>query len=101
MEALVARSIKFTREEIGEWCDSRDWEKAGFTEEAEKKVAFLKEKLPNLSSNEEGFPEKSRTRAAEIVASIADKDSDPVADFLWVKLTQEPKKDDFYEFLGL
>lgn len=99
MESLVARSLKFTRDEIIEWCDSRDWTRAKFTTEPEKAIASLKEYLPNLSSSDFAFPERLRTRAAEIVAEVADSRADPVADYLFVKLSQEQKKDDLLELL--
>jgi hypothetical protein len=95
MESLIARSIKFTREEIEDWCESRDWSNAKFSSDPAKAIAFLKENLPLVSANEEAFPQKHRSRAAELVASMADLKADPVADYLWVKLTQEPKQYDF------
>lgn len=101
MEALIARSLKFARVEIEEWCENRDWGNAGFVDEAERKIAFLKENLPLLSSNDAAFPEHLRKRAAEIVASIANIQTDPIANFLWVKLIQKPKKDEFFDLLGL
>jgi len=93
-ESLIARSLKFTREEIEDWCESRDWSKAKFSGNPAKAIAFLTENLPLLSVNEGAFPQKLRSRAAELVASVADSKADPVADYLWVKLTQEPKHDD-------
>lgn len=99
MESLIARSLNFTREEIIEWCDSRDWTRARFTTEPEKAVALLKEYLPKLSSSDFGFPEKLRTRAAEIVAEVADSKADPVADYLFVKLSQEQKNDELFDLL--
>jgi hypothetical protein len=92
MESLIARSLKFTRDEIVDWCDSRDWRRAKFTIPAEKAIKTLKEHLPNLSSDDFGFPENLRIRAAEIVAEVADSKSDPVADYLFVKLSQEQRK---------
>ena len=95
MEALVARSLKFTRQEIQEWCESRDWAKAQFTTDPEKAINTLKSNLPGLSSDEFAFPVKLRTRAAEIVAEVADSKSDPIADYLFVKLAQERPAFDF------
>ncbi|MDP2816313.1 MAG: hypothetical protein Q8O19_06505 [Rectinemataceae bacterium] len=92
MESLIARSIKFSREELTDWCESRDWSRASFTIEPQRAIQLLKEHLPSLSSSEFAFPEKLRLRAAEIVAEVADSKSDPVADYLFVKLSQEQKK---------
>lgn len=99
MESLIARSLKFTREEIIEWCDSRNWALATFTTDPEKAIALLKEYLPNLSSSDFGFPEQLRSRAAEVVAEVADSKADPLADYLFVKLSQEQKKENLLELL--
>ena len=89
MEALIARSLKFTRQEILEWCENRDWTRARFTVDPKEAIATLKANLPNMSSDEFGFPLNLRSRAAEIVAEVADLKSDPLADYLFVKLAQE------------
>ena len=94
MENLIARMLKFTKQEIIDWCESREWSLAKFTIESEKAIKILKDKLPNLSSAEFAFPVKLRARAAEVVAEVADKDSDPIANYLFVKLTQpQPELD--------
>lgn len=97
MESLIARSLKFTREEIKEWCECRDWSRVKFKVGVvpDKAIGRLKEHLPGLSSSEYAFPEKLRNGAAEIVAEVADSESDPIADYLFVKLTQEHKSDDY------
>jgi len=94
MESLVARSLKFTKDEIADWCESRDWTKASFKAEPDKSIRLLTEHLPALSSSEFSFPQHLRTRAAEIVAEVADSKADPIADYLFVKLSQEQKKQD-------
>ncbi len=99
MESLIARSLKFTREDIEEWCARRDWSRAKFKLDAPKSIHLLKEHLPALSSSEFTFPEHLRTRAAEIVAEVADSNSDAVADYLFVKLSQEQKKVDLFNLL--
>ena len=94
MENLIARTLKFTKQEIIYCCDSRDWSQAKFAIDSDKGVEIMKDKLPNLSSAEFAFPAKLRVRAAEIVAEVADKDSDPIANYLFVKLTQtQPELD--------
>ncbi|TRZ64969.1 MAG: hypothetical protein D4S02_09945 [Rhodocyclaceae bacterium] len=99
MENLIARSLKFTREEIEEWCECRDWSRAKFKDDvdAKKAIGRLKEHLPGMSSSEYAFPDKLRIRAAEIVAEVADSKSDPVADYLFVKLSQEQTSDDLID----
>ncbi len=89
MENLVARSLRFTHQEIAEWCEARDWSNATFTIDFDKAVRFMKDNLPNLASAEFSFPSKLRERAAEVVAEVADRESDPVANFLFIKLTQQ------------
>lgn len=93
MESLIARSLKFNKNEIEEWCESREWTRAKFAAGVDptKAIATLKTNLPALSNSDFGFPEHLRIRAAEIVAEIADTNSDPVADFLFVKLSQEQR----------
>lgn len=100
MDSLIARSIRFTREEIEDWCESRDWSKIKFGIEPAKAISYLKTNLPQLAVSESVFPQQLRSRAAELVASVADSKADPVADYLWVKLTQESKLDDWVELLG-
>ena len=92
MESLVARSIKFSREEIVEWCESRDWSRASFSVEPSKAIQLLKKHLPGLSSSDSAFPEHLRRRAGEIISDVADSKSDPTADYLFVKLSQEQQK---------
>lgn len=99
MESLIARSLKFTRDEIEDWCESRDWSRARFEHDVEKGILLLKKHLPGLSSSEFAFPEKLRERAAEIVAEVADAKSDPVADYLFVKLSQDPQLDNLLDGL--
>ena len=95
IEALIARSLKFTRPEIQDWCESRNWALARFTSDPEAAIKTLKAHLPNLSSDEFAFPPHLRSRAAEIVAEVADFNSDPVADYLFVKLAQERPEVEF------
>ena len=93
MESLIAKSLKFTRDEIVEWCKNRDWTKVKFASAPEKAIGMLKENLPNLSSSEVAFLEHLRAMAADIVAKVADLQVDPVANYLFVKLSQEQKQD--------
>jgi hypothetical protein len=88
MENLMARMLKFTKQEIIDWCDSREWSLAKFSIDSEQGIKIMKDNLPKLSSAEFAFPSKQRARAAEIVAEVANKDSDPIANYLFVKLTQ-------------
>jgi hypothetical protein len=102
VDSLIARSINLTQKEIKDWLDSRDWTHAKFNINKEKAIDFLEKNLPLLANNESAFPEKLRERAAEIVAEIAeiaDYEADPIADYLWVKLTQESANDELLSLL--
>ena len=89
IENLIARSLKFTKKEIKEWCDSRNWSN---NEVSSKWIKFLTSNLPNLAISDD-FQNDCRTRAAEIVAQVSDKEADPVADYLFAKLTMERKSE--------
>lgn len=91
MESLIARSLKFTKTEIQDWCESREWGRVTFKADAEKAIGILKENLPKPSSSEFCFPINLRERAAEIIAEVADAKLDPIADYLFVKLSQKSK----------
>lgn len=92
IESLIARSLNFTKEDIQEWCNNRNWESAAFRGDREKGIQMLKDKLPLLAGSDFAFPEEFRKRAAEIVAEVAGSSVDPVADYLFVKLSQEQKQ---------
>ena len=94
IENLIARTLKFTKQEVIDWCNSREWSSAKFDIESEKGVKIMTDNLPNLISEEFSFPSKHRDRAAQIVAEVADKDSDPIANYLFVKLTQPEPEDE-------
>ncbi len=99
VDSLITRSVKFTQKEIKDWLKSRDWEQAHFKVDKNKAIELMETNLPLLANSKSSFPEQLRNRAAEIVAEIADTGADPIADYLWVMLTQEIKKDDLLESL--
>ena len=90
MESVIARSITFTKQEIIEWCNSRDWELTQFNMDKEKAIQLLNDKLPAFALDENSIIDKNvKTRIAEIIAGVSDINTDPVAEYLWAKLTQE------------
>lgn len=101
IESLIGRSIYFSQEEIRDWIDSRNWSYAQFSYGVDKDEAikFLSNNLPLVSTNDNAIPDKLRNKAADIVAEIADIKSDPIADYLWVKLTQEKHETDLMALL--
>lgn len=96
MENLIARTLKFTKEEINTWCDQRDWSQMKSVKEIDKAIKYLKENLPKLSSSEFNYPENMRIKSAEIVAEISNTQIDPIANYLFVKLSQKMNIDDTF-----
>lgn len=89
IESVIARSVKVTKAEIVEWCKARDWDSTGLKDKNRAKELLL-EKLPRFSSSDYVFTDgKTRERIAEIIATVSDIKSDPIAEYLWVKLTQD------------
>lgn len=89
IESVLARTFTFTRKEIEEWCISRDWESTTLRN-PEKAIQILTEKLPDFATDDNAITdEASRNRIAEIIADVADRKSDDIAEYLWVKLTQK------------
>ena len=99
-EAIVARSLTFTKEEISDWLKSRDWSRALQVKNIEKIKAAMVEDLPQIAMRKTPFsPEIAERIAYLVVAALADS-PDPVADYLFSELTlpQSPADDDW---LGL
>lgn len=86
-EAIVARSISFTKDEIEEWVRTRDWQRATQVKDMVKLQPVLEKDLPKLSSRRHPFSEDDAKNIADkVIAAVAD-DPDPVADFLFTILT--------------
>lgn len=86
-EAVIARSLTFTREEIKDWIATRDWTKAQVVIDKADLLERYKMKLPSLSSRSNPFSQKlSEQIANQMIAPVADK-LDAVADFLFTVLT--------------
>jgi HD-GYP domain-containing protein (c-di-GMP phosphodiesterase class II) len=89
IESVIARSIKITKAEIEQWCRERDWNSAEIKMDKVKAAKLLLEELPKYSSDDHVITnEEKRRRIAEIIAGVSDVNADPVAEYLWVKLTQ-------------
>ena len=90
LESVIARSVKVTKTEIEEWCEKRDWDDSDIKDK-ERSKQILFNILPKFSSNDYIVSNDSnRKLLAEIVASVSDPKTDPIAEYLWVKLTQDP-----------
>jgi hypothetical protein len=98
-EAVVARSLAFTKDDISDWLTTRDWTRVREVKNMTKLMSTLMDALPSLATRRNPFEEKIAKRLADVViAAVADQ-SDPVADFLFTVLTQ-PYESEESDFLG-
>lgn len=82
VEAVITRSLSFTKSEIKDWIDTRDWSGN------EKAKSILEKHVSSLASRDNPFSDElSKKIAGDVIASVAD-DADPVADFLFSILTK-------------
>ena len=89
MESVIARSFNFKKNDIEQWCKSRDWANSTLQNQ-DKNIPILIQELPKYAISDHVIQDiKVRTRLAEIIAEIADRKTDDIAEFLWVKLTQK------------
>lgn len=91
VESVIARSFNFKKSEIEAWCKSRNWNSSSM-KNPEENIVKLTEILPRYAFDDEVISDKEiRARVAEIIAEVADRKTDDIAEYLWVKLTQEQK----------
>lgn len=96
MEAVIARSIMFSVQDIQEWCDQRDWEGFGITSvQANNIKKYLSEfGMRKGGANAEcNIPADTRKKLAQRVTQIARK-NDPLAEWLFTRLTAQRLEDD-------
>lgn len=86
MESIIARSLEFTKEEISEWFDKRNWDKFPKLKNPELLESW-KKRLLALSRGPVFLEEESRKKYADYVAEVADKPTDDVADYLFSRLS--------------
>ena len=92
-EMIVARSLKFTKADITQWLQNRDWNRIASFKDPESLRRSMENWLPNLAMRVNHLgPQPSRTVAVKVVATLADK-PDPVAEYLFVILTVERPSD--------
>lgn len=82
MESVLTNSLSYTKDEVTEWIDSRDWASAKLKMPTEQATEILKKKLTKVSV----VSAAEKDRLAEIIASVADT-PDPVAEYLFSRLT--------------
>ena len=98
-EAIVARSLSFTKEEIRDWLKARDWSRATNVKDIDKVKRVIERALPELASRRHQFtPEEAMKLADKVIAAIADT-PDPVADFLFTTLTTVRASDSDFNLL--
>lgn len=94
-ESVIARSLNFTKKEIEKWCELRDWTNIKFNVDSDKAIQHLTNILPKFAVGDDViFTKEQKIRAAEIIATIADRKTDDIAEYLWVKLTEKSALDD-------
>ncbi len=87
IESVLTRSLKYTKDEIAEWIKTREWEQAALKGSRENALKMIEKRLAALSQGEVYLDKKLKDRLAEIIASVADKPSDAIADYLFSRLT--------------
>ena len=89
MEAVIARSLKFTREDITDWINSRDWTQVKNVANIGLVTANMKKLLPELATRRNPFSAQDSERVVLIVmAAVMDKD-DPVGEYILTTLSTE------------
>ncbi len=96
IEAVIGRSINFTKKEIEEWCKSRKWGDANFqsNEDREKIIENCTKKLPEFAVNEYSINKELWPRIAEIITELSNRKKDDITEYLWIKLTQKREEVD-------
>lgn len=84
MESVITRSLKYSKDDIDEWLECRNWLNVTFnTPRGKEKFSEL---ILGLSQGLVPYGESMKRQLAEKVAALADI-NDPVADFLFSRLT--------------
>lgn len=92
LESIITRSMVITKSDMDEWLNSRPWKNAEFRN-LEQATLQVKELCHELRIGHDyelaRHPEELRMRLADKLAGIADTPQDPIADFIFSKLTQD------------
>ncbi|OZA26988.1 MAG: hypothetical protein B7X93_09885 [Hydrogenophilales bacterium 17-61-9] len=93
VEAVIARALSFTKDDIRDWIKTRDWSKASQVRDISKVLPEIEKHLPDLATRRNPFStEVSAKIADKIIAAVAD-DPDPIAEFLFTALTTQRSQD--------
>lgn len=100
-EMIIARSLNYTKADIAQWLDSRDWSRIdSFAKPAELRRS-LERWLPKLAMRVNEVDEQLSNKVAEkLVATLAGK-PDPIAEYLFVLLTVRREQPPLDDALGL
>lgn len=93
MESVISRSLKFTKKEITDWFDERnfsEFKKLNNTKAREE----LKSLFLDCSKGSIVFEKKQRDKYANIIAKVADKPTDDIADYLFSRFSFESEFDE-------
>lgn len=86
-EMIIARSLKYTKQDISNWLNSRDWSRISHFKNPANIRAGVEAFLPKLAMRQNYHePDFSLKVAKDIVAALASK-PDPVAEYLFVMLS--------------
>lgn len=92
LESIIARSMVISKQDMDDWLESRDWDKADFIDSG-KAIPQVKELCHNFRMGHDyvltQYSEELKNRLANKLAGIADAPQDSIADFIFSKLTQE------------
>lgn len=101
MEYVIARSLYFTKKDIEDWLETRDWGKANGVPDLEKHLPYIRKHLPELAVRINPFQEKySQDLAYKVVAAVSDIPTGPVAEYLFTMLSHD-RRDDVDQLMDL
>jgi hypothetical protein len=87
-EAIITRSLSFTKQDIRDWMSTRDWNKAAEAKDIRKVVDYITPLLPEVALRKNPFPNEDALKLADkVISAVCDSPIDPVADFINTILT--------------
>lgn len=97
-ESILTRTLHFTKQDIQDWMDSRDWKRATEARDIEKALGEIRPKLPEVALGINPFPDDYALKLAnKVIAKVADVPTDPVADYIFSILTTKLARVDLLE----
>ncbi len=91
MEAVLGRSLFYTKEEVSKWFDSKNWSRCEFKTDMPSVMTQLKKAILHLASEKESpFSGKDREKLEKWIIEVVDY-HDEIATYLLYKLEVQPK----------